>query len=182
MKLFGTLHQKLHIGVRWSICRDYPQMAAISERSFEHGSPDPTDPYCSWNEEQIRKLLGGRSGEFFFNVNCKIAELGDKVVGFIVFCFIQEHCEIIRLAVDPDYRRRGVATQLVQSKKDKLVCGRTLLADVDERDFAGQVFFRHCGFTVCDIRRGEGIADGDAAYRFQYPGNRGEGLGTRDEG
>jgi ribosomal protein S18 acetylase RimI-like enzyme len=88
-----------------------------------------------------------------------VAEVDDKVVGFIwgrlVFAGIPvDEVGIIHvLSVDPDYQKRGIATELVDALAER--CRergvKTVRAVIDERHWELQNYFQKLGFKRSEL-------------------------------
>jgi len=125
----GSVH------IRWMIRRDMPEVLDIENWSFEF----------PWSEEDFVRCLRQK--------NCigMVAEHGPKdeeaVVGFKIYELHKTRMHILNLAVDPDYRRRGVGSAMVEKLTSKLCSQRRnmILLEVRETNLEGQLFFRDCG-------------------------------------
>ncbi len=147
--------EQLRVFTRWMIRRDYHEVLAIEFVSFG------TD---AWTEDDFLTVLRER------NSIGMIAEVGDKVVGFLVYQLEMHHIEILNIAVDPEFRGRGVASQLVGKLTTKLNSHRRsrIVVNVDERNIGGQLFFHRCGFkATAVVRRFYENPERDG-YRFTY--------------
>ncbi len=124
--------------VRWMIRRDMPEVMRIENQSFD-------DP---WTTEQFIGCLRTR------NVIGMVAELDDRVVGYMVYEFHKNRLHLKNFAVDFDFRRKGVGRAMVQKLISKLGNQRDrLMLEVRESNLPGQLFFRSLGF------RAEAIVD-----------------------
>ncbi len=88
--------EQLRVFTRWMIRRDYHEVLAIEFVSF---GPD------AWTEDDFLAVLRER------NSIGMIAEVGEKVVGFLVYHLESHHIEILNIAVDPEFRGRGVGRE-----------------------------------------------------------------------
>lgn len=78
-----------------------------------------------------------------------VAEMDGAVAGFAVWRSVAEgEWELLNLAVDPQWRRRGVGNALVSA----LPAGRVFL-EVRESNPAALALYGNNGFTVCGRRR-----------------------------
>jgi ribosomal-protein-alanine N-acetyltransferase len=77
------------------------------------------------------------------------------VVGAIVVWLVVDEAHIATLAVHPDYRRRGIATRLLQTALQE--CARlgmrTATLEVRAGNLAAQALYRRFGFEVVGRRR-----------------------------
>lgn len=141
------------IQIRWMIRRDMPEVLAIESASF----PIP------WSEEDFLSQLRKR------NCIAMVAELGDTIVGFMVYELHKTSLELVNFAVTPSHRHKGVATEMVDRLKRKLSQQRreSIYARVAEMNIGMQMFLKSQGFEAIEIERGffDGPQD---AYRFAY--------------
>ena len=77
--------------------KDLPQIYEIENEAF----PIP------WEKETFEHELSNLFATYL------IAKVDDTVVGFIGAWFIMDECQITNLAVHKNYRKSGVASQLV---------------------------------------------------------------------
>ncbi len=140
--------------IRWIMDRDMPEVLEIENRSFEF----------PWLEEDFIGCLHQR--------NCvgMVAKHDGRVVGFMIYFLEANRIELDNLAVDPEYRRRGVGAHMVQKLIDKLSSQRRrrLVVKVRERNLDGHLFFRRVGLRVTAVLRGFFEETGEDAYRFEY--------------
>lgn len=92
------------------------------------------------------------SPESYLHHRCFVAELEGRVAGYIVFQRISEdETEILNLAVDPEYRRRGVASALLRAVIERSR-GRLWL-EVRVSNAAARRLYRKFGFVETGIRQ-----------------------------
>ncbi len=124
--------EKPRVHVRWMIRRDMPEVLAIESKSFEF----------PWNEEDFLHNLRQR--------NCigMVADVDDKVAGYMVYELGKHRLRLDNIAVDPEMRREEIGTQLVEKLAGKLSRQRRnhLQLAVREGNLPAQQFFRECGF------------------------------------
>jgi ribosomal-protein-alanine acetyltransferase len=90
--------------------------------------------------------------ESYLHHRCFVAELDGRVAGYIVFQRASEgETEILNLAVDPKYRRRGVASALLRAVLERSP-GRVWL-EVRVSNTAARNLYRKFGFTEAGIRQ-----------------------------
>lgn len=151
--------------VRWMIQRDLPEVLAIENLSF----PFP------WSEEDFLRCLRQR--------NCigKVAEAGERVVGFLIYELLPKRLQVLNIAVHPDWRRRGVGKALITDRQDRLTITRRtrITLEVRETNLEAQLFFRAVGFRAMAILRDFYEDTTEDAYRMQW---RLQAEGARDEG
>ena len=87
--------QQVRLHIRWMIRRDMPEVLRIEQASHDY-------PWC---EEDFLRCLRQR--------NCigMVAEVGEKVVGFMIYELHKTKLHIMNFAVHPDCRRAGIRSQ-----------------------------------------------------------------------
>lgn len=116
---------------RWLIRRDYPQALVCLD---------------DWTEEQLKQSQQDT------NTIGRVAEVGDQVVGVMIYRLREESVEILKLGVLEEWRRRGVGTQLVECIKTKIAnYERRKLCNlvVDADNLGTHLFLKACGFKAC---------------------------------
>lgn len=143
---------KAHI--RWMIRRDLPEVMRIEEESFDYW----------WSESDFVKSMGQR------NAIGQVAEIGDRVVGFMIYELHAKRLHVVNFAVHPEHRRMGVGRQLVEKLIRKLSTHRRsrLTLYVRESNLGGQLFYRSLGFRAVAVERGYYDDSGEDGFRFEY--------------
>jgi len=97
-------------------------------------------------------------------VSYLVAEVHGVVVGHVVASAAGDDAELQRIAVDPAYRRRGLAGELLAAVEQRAAAdGATrLLLEVREDNTAAAAFYESRGFVEVGRRRGY-YRDGAAA-------------------
>lgn len=139
--------------IRWCIRRDMPDVLDIENASTDY----------PWSEEDFLRVLRQR--------NCigMVAEHGERIVGFIVYELHRDKIVLLNLAVAPDFRRRGVGTQMINKQKGKLTPLRRtgISCVIRERFMAGALFLKSCGFKSVLVP-GHFEDSGDDGYCFGF--------------
>lgn len=135
--------------IRWMVHRDFPQVLEIEQASFE--SP--------WTECMLRAILKERN-----TIGIVVDEEGE-ILGYAIY-EVDDVLFIKTLAVRADKRRHGIGRQIIRNFVRKLPSGRRDCLEmlIRERNLAGQLFLRACGFQAVETRHFE---DYDA-YLFRY--------------
>lgn len=137
--------------IRWMIRSDMQEVLEIERNTS----------ICYWDEEDFRQSLKAPM------TITLVAQLGEKVVGYVVYKLHERHLQIIKLSVDPFFWRAGIGSALIEKLKSKLTLKRVALtAVVHERWTKEQCFLRKNGFLCTRIKR-DYFRDGDG-YRFVY--------------
>lgn len=142
------------VHIRWLIRRDMVELLAIEQRSFD----------VAWSEEDFLRVLR--------QCNCigMVAEQGENVLGFMVYELHKLKLHILNFAVHPDWRHRGVGTQMIQKLISKLSSHhRTRITlEVRETNLAAQLFFQKQEFGARRVLRQYYADTGEDAFMFEY--------------
>lgn len=134
--------------VRWMMPKDMPDVCAIDSASYTF----------AWSK-------------YLFNATARdakvvglIAEVNGITVGYFLFRVTQCNVRVLRLAVAPTYRRRGVARELLHFRA--LSPKRQILFDVREDHLVAHLFLRGCGFRCVNQFKGIDQVEPVTWYRF----------------
>jgi ribosomal-protein-alanine N-acetyltransferase len=150
------ISRRADVHIRWMIRRDMPEVQAIENASFD--SP--------WSEEEFIRSLRQR--------NCigMVAEIGEKIVGYMIYELHRNRLEILNLAVHGEHRRSGVGSSMIAKLYGKLSPQRRTRIDaaVCERNEVAHYWLKACGFTAVEILRDhyEEIAADAYLFRLVY--------------
>ena len=145
--------------IRWMIRRDMAEVVDIEHRAF---------PY-PWTEEDFIKALRER------NVIGQVAEVEDKVVGYMIYELRKGRIQLLNLAVDIDYRRQGIGTQLLnmhvkRNREAKNQHKRKIVTAVCEMNLDAQKWLASRGFrALCILREYWRGSDRDAYVMVKSP-------------
>ncbi len=104
----------------------------------------------TWDEAALADLLA-MPGAFAFLAE---DEKGGEPMGFILCRGAADECEVITLAVLPDFRRRGVAAALLGAALDEAGKGgaKKIFLEVAEDNSAGRSFYEALKFKAVGRR------------------------------
>ena len=146
--------QETRVHIRWMIRRDMPDVLRIEQASGDY----------PLSEEDFLRCLRQR--------NCigMVAELGERVVGFMIYELHKTKLHILDFAVHPAHRREGIGAQMIQKLASKLSSHRrtAITLEVRETNLDGQLFFRTAGFKATNVVRERYEDTGEDAYQLQY--------------
>jgi len=154
MSTSRTEKEQLRVHIRWMIRRDMPEVLQTEQASFDY----------AWNEEDFLRCLRQR--------NCigMVAEMGEKVIGFMIYELHKAKLHILNFAVHPSHRRGGVGAQMVAKLISKLSSHRRtrITLEVRETNLAAQLFFRAQCFRAVRVLRAYYEDSGEDAFLMQY--------------
>jgi ribosomal-protein-alanine N-acetyltransferase len=131
-----------------------PEVLQIEETSYDY----------PWTEEDFLRCLRQR--------NCigMVAELGEKVVGFMIYELHKTRLHILNFAVHHAYRRQRIGAQMIQKLVGKLSSHRrtAITLEVRESNLPAQLFYKEAGFRAVKVVRGFYDDTGEDAYILQY--------------
>jgi ribosomal-protein-alanine N-acetyltransferase len=146
--------EQLRVHIRWMIRRDMPEVLLTEKKSFEY----------AWTEEDFLRCLRQR--------NCigMVAEQNEKVVGFMIYELHKTKLHILNFAVQPNFRRTGLGSQMVAKLVSKLSSHRRtrITLEIRETNLSAQLFFRSLGFRALRVLRNYYEDSGEDAFLMQY--------------
>jgi len=85
----------------------------------------------------------------------KVALFEENIIGYICADYLHHEARILNLAVHPDFRRRGVATMLLNDIKNALKTQGCvfLYLKVRESDTGAREFYERLGFKTETVRK-----------------------------
>lgn len=119
---------------------DIPQICDIEEKSF----PIP------WQTDTFKHELTNMLATYL------VAKDSEKVIGFIGAWFVMDECQITNIAVDEEYRKKGIASQLVTElfKECKKHGTNYIMLEVRVNNLVAQKLYAKHGFVEEVIRKG----------------------------
>ena len=154
MSTVPTTKAQVRVHIRWMIRRDMPEVLAIEHASFEF-------PWC---EEEFLWVLRQR--------NCigMVAELGERVDGFMIYELHKNRLNVLDFAVHPEFRRQEIGRQMVDKLIGKLSSHRRtrIALCVRESNLSAQLFYRVQGFRAMEVVREHFGDTGEDAYVMNY--------------
>ncbi|HEY8552262.1 MAG TPA: ribosomal protein S18-alanine N-acetyltransferase [Thermaerobacter sp.] len=129
---------------------DLPGVLAIERRSF----PTP------WSERAfVSELRDNLYADYI------VARHDGRVVGYAGMWCILDEAHVTTIAVDPEFRGRGVGDRLLTALEERALrygCRRMTL-EVRVSNHVAQRLYRRHGFRPCGIRRGYYVDNGEDA-------------------
>lgn len=127
--------------LRPAVEADLNQVVQIERSSF-------ADP---WTEESFRRLLGGHPA-IFQVIECPP---DFRVAGYVIAFAVGEDAELLNVAVEPKFRGKGLAGQMLDAVLMELGGRgvRTAFLEVRESNSAARALYGSRGFTEIGRRR-----------------------------
>lgn len=107
--------------------------------------------YQGWSAEDFSAYIAGRDTPIF--VAC---DKNRKIAGFIMLRLAADEAELITIAVDPKWRKKGVGLALINAALDdlRMTPSRKLFLEVADDNPAALSLYRKLGFAKIGERRG----------------------------
>lgn len=113
-----------------------------------------------WSEAALESELSNSHARFLV---CKI---NGEIAGYLGSHFIFDECSITNVAVFPEFRRKSVASELINSlcalAKDSSIT--SIFLEVRKSNDAARRLYEKCGFSVCGERKSFYTAPLEDAY------------------
>lgn len=140
--------------IRWMIRRDMPEVLAIENACYEN----------PWSESEFVTALRQR------NIVGMVAEIDDRVSGYMVYQLNKDSLDLLNIAVDPKMWRNLIGAAMVDKLKGKLSKDRRtkITADVRESNYKAQLFFKDRGFVCTELLRDVYDDSEECCYRFVF--------------
>jgi ribosomal-protein-alanine N-acetyltransferase len=146
--------KQMPVHIRWMIRRDMADVLATEQECFEF----------PWYEEDFIRCLRQR--------NCigMVAEASERVVGFMIYELHKHRLHVLNFAVNEQFRRRGIGSQMTKKLVSKLSHDRRsrIVLEIRETNLPAQLFFRTLGFRAVSVLRKFYEDTPEDAYLMQY--------------
>jgi len=115
-----------------------------------------------WDENTISyflKLSGAGS---------LVLEINEELIGFLLFEVQNSYLNLVSIAIDPEFRRKGYATLLIDEllKEDLPDCNK-IYCTISDKNLGAHLFFNKFGFSAIKIIK-DFFSEGHDAYEFMY--------------
>ncbi len=102
-----------------------------------------------WDEQFFEKASKESSYLFFTET-----EEG-KTAGFVMILKLAGDCEIVRAAVLPEYRRRGIAEKMIEKAVQYGISEKmeNIFLEVRAGNSSARALYLKCGFEECGVRK-----------------------------
>lgn len=104
----------------------------------------------AWRKETVESDLIKTHSCYF------VAEINGNIVGYACYWFILDEAQLVNLAVEPKYRRKGVAKALMDAGEIESIKRnmRFMFLEVRVGNINAQELYRKMGFGVGSLRKG----------------------------
>jgi ribosomal-protein-alanine N-acetyltransferase len=138
------------LSVRDAVAEDLPEILAIEQMA--HLTP--------WTRDVFERELGLEISSTW------VMTRGNKVAGFLVFWVVHDEVHVLNVAVDPEFRRQGIATavigHLVETARHHKASFVTL--EVREHNHAAIGLYESLGFEIIGQRDAYYADTGEDAF------------------
>ena len=146
---------KLDTVYREMLKSDLPMVCDIERMCFEF----------PWEKSDFVACLRDRNA---MNI---LVEVEDEIIGY--FCFRKDsgQIEILNIALDPNFRRQGIGSNLLVALKrsvDMFGGKEKIVACVRESNLTAQLWLRHNGFLATKIEKQSYSETYEDSYLFEY--------------
>ena len=142
------------VHIRWLVGRDMAEVLSIEQESFEF----------PWSEDDYRRCLRSR--------NCigMVADYQGQVVGYMIYELGKNKIQLLNMATAKQYRRCGIATQMIAKLIGKLSLQRRsrITLEIRETNLPAQLFFRSAGFRATQVLKNYYEQMQEDAYLMQF--------------
>lgn len=117
-----------------------------------------------WTDENVRSEMAKPYARLLVMTD---DETDSKVAAYIAYWVMFEECHILNVAVDPSFRRLGLAKMLVRTAaREALRKGiHKILLDVRKSNQPALALYQGLGFVITHVRKGF-YSDGEDAYQM----------------
>ncbi len=117
---------------------DVVEIARIEKLSFK----------TPWSEEMISSEMKEPISRFV------VAITGNHVIGYYGYLHVMDELHILNIAVDPDYRRKGIGSALMKNLlgESKTLSARAITLEVRESNTAAVHLYERAGFQLAGVR------------------------------
>lgn len=156
------------VRIRWMRLEDLDRVVFIEQQTFA----------LPWREQDFRDFLGQR-----ISIGRVAVGAGETPLGYLLYEILPGESRIVRMAVAPECRRKGIGKMLVQ-----FLCSscrvspnrRAIRVEVPERMLAAQCMFRSLDMRAVGVLHDFYKRPTEDAYRFVWHADAPEGLGMPD--
>jgi ribosomal-protein-alanine N-acetyltransferase len=122
--------------------RDLAEVHAIEVRSFSN----------PWHKTTFLGEIQNRSLAYPY---VAVSDPDRKIIGYVLFWLIDDEAQINNVAVNPDYRGKGIGEELIRFALDKIrhLGGTFVTLEVRQSNTAAIKLYLKLGFTELGVRK-----------------------------
>ena len=141
-------------GLRKMTPDDLPEVLAIEKGSY----PSP------WTEEAFKAELAKPYSQ---SLVMSDEETDTRIGGYIVFWLMFDECQILNVAVNPEFRRHGLARSMIRKVVDIAIKNqiRRVVLNVRKSNMPAIQLYQSLNFTVVHVRKSF-YSNGEDAYEM----------------
>lgn len=140
--------------IRWMKPSDLDQVLLIEIDSYEQ----------FWDAANFQHVLSNSK-----HYRGKVATIGKAIVGYCIYAVTSSEIQIHNITVDREFRRQGIATELMASICLERAEHHQLLSTlIRESNTVAQKFFSNCGLKAVGVVSELYDGSDEDAYMFQY--------------
>jgi [ribosomal protein S18]-alanine N-acetyltransferase len=140
--------------IRYATYKELPSIVSLEETCFEF----------PWSEHDFIHYLRSHA------TLSLVVELDNEVIGYVVYSVEGDKMEILNLAVDPNFRRNGIGSEILATLREQadLTNRNKIVGYVRESNLAAQLFLRSSGFIATEIKREQYDETDEDCYLFEF--------------
>ncbi len=130
--------------VEFAKVSDVTEIGDLSRKYIEH------DLGWKYTPEKLKRIIENRT------INVVVARKGNKLVGFGIMTYHEEHANLDLLAVKIIYRRRGIGKQIVKWLEEVALTAGIFNIFVQARKINNDAikFYKKLGYEIIDEKSG----------------------------
>jgi ribosomal-protein-alanine N-acetyltransferase len=153
----GSMAPSVEFSLRKGTLDDIPQLVSLEKKAYPAS-------HAAWSSGHFQSELEKPYSQTYVLTD---EETDEKVIGYVVFWIMYDECQILNVAVDPEYRRRGYGLMMVRKAIDAALRQNIQKASLNVRksNLSAIAIYQKIGFTITHVRK-RFYADGEDAYEM----------------
>lgn len=100
-----------------------------------------------WSVEGLVSEIASPDSRFF------VAEIEGRIAGYVLIWPVLDELHLLKIATASAYRRRGIATALIEYVSNEFKKASILYLEVREKNTAARNFYKKLGFVENGVRK-----------------------------
>lgn len=121
--------------IRWCLQSDLSVVSDIESRAYEYPLEYEDFILCLKREDHVGLVV----------------EKDNKTIGFMLYRIKKDHYEVVSMAIDPNHRRDGAGSQLIEYLIHKIK--RKIKMIISDKNLNAHMFLKKNGFTAINIHQ-----------------------------